>query len=297
MKFQKFRLNRIKYLILILLYMAFTPSVKAMVSPTNDFYINDYANILSSETENYILNKSIALNNVDGTQIVVVTVPDLEGMSLEDYATQLFRNFGIGDKNKNNGLLLLLALEERQFRVEVGYGLEGILPDGKTGRFQDEYIIPYLKNNNWDEGIKNGYDAFYKEIVTLNNLNIDYNNPNEVDSSSTSIKSGDDYGFIFMILVCFFYLIGGGIGNKIRRLKKNKGLYTLIYIIVWLLVCIFFYYTWTIYLILMFFNLVVFLSSRFGFGSGTYFGGGSFSGRGSSSGRSSSGGGGSSGGV
>ena len=145
MKFQKFRLNRIKYLILILLYMAFTPSVKAMVSPTNDFYINDYANILSSETENYILNKSIALNNVDGTQIVVVTVPDLEGMSLEDYATQLFRNFGIGDKNKNNGLLLLLALEERQFRVEVGYGLEGILPDGKTGRFQDEYIIPYLK--------------------------------------------------------------------------------------------------------------------------------------------------------
>ena len=65
-----------------------------------------------------------------------------------------------------------MALEERQFRVEVGYGLEGILPDGKTGRFQDEYIIPYLKNNNWDEGIKNGYDAFYKEIVTLNNLNV-----------------------------------------------------------------------------------------------------------------------------
>lgn len=301
MKFQKFRLNRIKYLILILLYIAFTPSVKAMVSPTNDFYINDYANILSSETEDYILNRSIALNNVDGTQIVVVTVPDLDGMSLEDYATQLFRNFGIGDKNKNNGLLLLLALEERQFRVEVGYGLEGILPDGKTGRFQDEYIIPYLKNNDWDEGIKNGYDAFYKEIVTLNNLNIDYNNPNEVGSSSTSTtksKSGDGYGFIFMILVYLLPLIGGVIGDKIRRLKKNKGLYTLIYIIVWLLVCIFLYYTWTIYLILMFFNLLVFLSSRFGFGkgraSGTYFGGGSFSGGGSSRGGGSSGGGGSS---
>ena len=97
MKFQKFHLNRIKYLILILLCAAFIPGVKAIVSPTNNFYVNDYANILSSETEDYILNRSAALNNIDGTQIVVVTVPNLEGMSLEDYATQLFRNFGIGD--------------------------------------------------------------------------------------------------------------------------------------------------------------------------------------------------------
>ena len=179
MKFQKFHLNRIKYLILVLLSITFISNVNAIVQPTNNFYINDYANILSSEIEEYILKKSVQLDDSDGTQIVVVTVPNLEGMSLEDYATKLFRNFGIGDKEKNNGLLLLLALEERQFRVEVGYGLEGILPDGKTGRFQDEYIIPYLKDNKWDEGIKNGYDAFYKEIVTLNNLDIEYNEPIE----------------------------------------------------------------------------------------------------------------------
>lgn len=163
--FQKYLFNRIKYLILIFLFITFISSVKAIVSPTSNLYVNDYANILSNETEEYIMNKSVALNNVDGTQIVVVTVPNLEGYSIEDYATKLFRNFGIGDKDKNNGLLLLLALEERQFRVEVGYGLEGILPDGKTGRFQDDYIITYLKDDKFDEGVKNGYDAFYAEIV------------------------------------------------------------------------------------------------------------------------------------
>ena len=136
----------------------------AIVKPTYEFYVNDYANILSEETENYIININKELESKTKAQIVVVTIPSLEGDSLEEYSTKLFRSFGIGDKTKNNGLLLLLALEEREFRVEVGYGLEGILPDGKTGRIQDEYMIPYLKENKWDDGIKNGFNAFLQII-------------------------------------------------------------------------------------------------------------------------------------
>ena len=238
MWFQKFHLNRIKYLILILLSLVFLPSVKAIVKPTSNFYINDYANILSSETEEYILNKSVALNNVDGTQIVVVTVPNLEGMTLESYATKLFREFGIGDKDKNNGLLLLLALEEREFRVEVGYGLEGILPDGKTGRFQDEYIIPYLRDNNWDQGIRNGYDAFYKEIVTLNNLNIEYTTPELQSDISTSYlednKSNLDSYDKFIIILSIFTFFTFFVGIYIRCLPKNNNKKKIInYIMVW----------------------------------------------------------------
>ena len=135
------------------------------VKPTTNFYVNDYANILSEETENYIMKNSVSLDSQTKSQIVVVTVPNLDGASLEEYATRLFREFGIGDKEKNNGLLLLLALEEREMRVEVGYGLEGILPDGKTGRFQDQYMIPYFKENKFDEGMLNGYKAFFEEIT------------------------------------------------------------------------------------------------------------------------------------
>ena len=296
MKFQKFHSNRIKYLILILLSIVFLPSVKAIVSPTSNFYVNDYANILSEETEQYIMNRSVALNNVDGTQIVVVTVNNLEGMSLENYATQLFRNFGIGDKQKNNGLLLLLALEEREFRVEVGYGLEGILPDGKTGRFQDQYIIPYLRNNNWDEGIKNGYDAFYKEIVTLNNLNIEYIEP--VDMQNDNMGEAE----LVFSLIMIFGIIGLILGACIRNLDK-KVLLTLIYITIIFLIIYRLYVNESLYIIWAVVNLIFFLVGRFvkfdssysgGRGSSrSSYGGSSFR---SSSSRSFSGGGGRSGG-
>lgn len=276
MKFQKFHLNRIKYLILILLCVAFIPSVKAIVSPTNDFYVNDYANILSSETEDYILNRSVALNNADGTQIVVVTVPNLEGMSLENYSLTLARNFGIGSSEKDNGLLLLLALEEREFRVEVGSGLEGILPDGKTGRFQDEYIIPYLRDNNWDEGIKNGYDAFYKEIVTLNNLNIDYSEPNIIDNN----QSGE-----FIGITLFLSFVIGMICGGIIKSSKNKNKLTNIYLITWGILTFYLFFRFSIYIICMFINLFVFLLSRFGSSTSS---GSNYSGRSGYSSRSSS---------
>lgn len=149
---------------IILILHIFSIKTFAMVKPTSNFYVNDYAHLLDSSTKNYIISTNQDLCRKTGAQIVVVTVPNLEGNSLEEYATKLFRNFGIGDKTKNNGVLLLLALEERQIRVEVGYGLEGCLNDAKTGRIQDEYIIPYLKNNNWNEGIRNGFNAILEEV-------------------------------------------------------------------------------------------------------------------------------------
>ena len=293
MKFQKFHSNRIKYLILILLSIVFLPSVKAIVKPTSDFYINDYANILSYETEEYILNRSVALNNADGTQIVVVTVPNLEGMTLESYATKLFREFGIGNKDKNNGLLLLLALEEREFRVEVGYGLEGILPDGKTGRFQDQYIIPYLKDNNWDEGIKNGYDAFFKEIVTQNNLSIEYIDPVELNHRYINLDSNVE-------LILFFSIFSGMIIGIIIRNSKNKARNTFIYLGIWSFLFIIsklFLFTLLLFVII---NLIGFLIGRFSSGhsrgasSSGFSGGSSFSSSSHSGGGGRSGGGGSS---
>ena len=154
----------------------------ALVEPTYDFYVNDYANLLSSDVEQYIISTNKTLNSQTGAQIVVVTVQNLEGQSLEEYSTELFRKFGIGDKTKNNGVLMLLALEERQMRIEVGYGLEGVLTDGKTGRIQDEYIIPYLKENNWNEGIRNGYSKILEEVA--NEYQVDVGEINAVSQGT-----------------------------------------------------------------------------------------------------------------
>ena len=172
-----------KIIVIILSLFLLTTDVYA-IKPTKDFYVNDYADILSSETENFILNNSVNLATKTTAQIVVITVPSLEGESLEEYATDTFRKFEIGDKEKNNGLLILIALKERKCRIEVGYGLEDTLTDGKTGRIQDEYMIPYFKNDNFDEGILNGYKALYKEIAEKYNM--------ETDVSPTSINTEED---------------------------------------------------------------------------------------------------------
>lgn len=159
----------------VLLYLfSYTNITNAVsvISPTADFYVNDNAGVLSTTTKQYIINTNVELQRKTGAQIVVVTVKSLNGVSIEEYANQLFNSWGIGDSTKNNGLLLLCSYKDRQFRVEVGYGLEGKLPDGKTGRMQDEYIIPYLREDEFDQGIKNGYSAFLKEVADEYNVTI-----------------------------------------------------------------------------------------------------------------------------
>lgn len=288
MKFQMFHLNRIKYLILTFLFITFIPSVKAIVNPTSNFYVNDYANILSSETEEYIMDKSVAISNIDGTQIVVVTVNDLEGDSIEDYAVDLFREFGIGDSKKNNGILILVSKSDRRLRIEVGYGLEGIINDGKAGRIRDEYMIPYLKNNDWDNGIKNGYDAIYSEIVKGNNLDIEYTEP---------VQNVEDDDMDMLIISLLIGIVLGFIARSIKHRNTFTAVYGVVFIILFfmfanllgLLIVNLFAYVFSAYATI---DMVpsIYLGGRGGRGG---FGGGSFGGF--SGGGGSSGGGGASG--
>lgn len=206
MRFQKLILSSI----LLLLSFFIFENVYAIKSPTDKFYVNDYADILNEETEKYIFENSVKLNEKTTVQIVVVTVKDLEGKSIEEYSTELFRKYGIGDKEKNNGLLLLLALKERKSRVEVGYGLEGLLPDGKTGRIQDEYMIPYFKNNNFDEGMLNGYKAFFKEIAN------EYNYKTEI-----KVKE-EDFQIPELLLTAKFFLFFIVLSINIENPKTKK---------------------------------------------------------------------------
>lgn len=285
----------VKVLILCFILLSiFSTFSFAVVSPTSDFYVNDYANLLSSDTKNYIIRANKQLNARTGAQIVVVTIPTLGNNSLEEYATELFRKFGIGDKSKNNGVLLLLALEERQFRIEVGYGLEGILPDAKTGRIQDEYIIPYLKQNNWDDGIKNGFSAVLQVVANEYDvsLNSDSVSPVKADNSSSySPLSSIFRVWIFpFISLIFGMVIRFSVGHSLRRKRAliTFGIYLVIATVIQLFISGF-AFSFIPYFIL--FNLVAFIYGLF-----LFFGGGRGSSGGFSGGGGSFGGGGSSGG-
>ena len=206
-------------IILMLLFIALSLSINykvfALVEPTSEFYVNDYANILSEETENYILNNSVKLASATKAQIVVVTVKNLEGQDIETYATNLFRKFGIGDEKKNNGLLILLALEERDIKIEVGYGLEEIVTDGLSGRYLDDYFVPYLKEDKWDEGIKNGYSAFLLLLCEKYNVNID-------NIDVVQAYSDDDASDSSMLIAFFTGLVYGFVSKKNKKGKEKN---------------------------------------------------------------------------
>ncbi|MGI6167524.1 MAG: TPM domain-containing protein [Eubacteriales bacterium] len=141
-------------------------------SPTQAFYVNDFAGVLDGETEQYIIRTAAALEERTTAQLVVVTISDIGEQAVEEYANNLFNKWGIGSADKDNGVLVLLDIGGRQSRIEVGYGLEGALPDGKTGRIQDNYMIPYFKQNNFNEGIRQGFNALLVEIYTEYGIDI-----------------------------------------------------------------------------------------------------------------------------
>ena len=136
----------------ILIFFIFCTNIYANVSysPTNNFFVNDFANILSSSTESAIQQMAVSTQNATTAQIVVVTVPDLEGRDIEGYSNELFNTWKIGNEEKDNGVLLLISSGDRKVRIEVGYGLEGAINDAKAGRILDDVAIPYMKNNDYD---------------------------------------------------------------------------------------------------------------------------------------------------
>lgn len=134
-------------------------------TPTNSFYVQDYAGVMNAESKARINNLGGQLAAKTKAQVVVVTINTLQGVPIEDYALGILRQWGVGDKNLNNGVVMLVAIGDKQSRIEVGYGLEGALPDAKVGRIQDDYMIPYFQQGDYDKGIVNGYLAVVGEVA------------------------------------------------------------------------------------------------------------------------------------
>lgn len=132
--------------------------------PTTAFFVNDFAGVLDSGDSEQMQKSGEQLYEKTTAQVVVVTVSDMGGKDIESYSIGLARQWGIGSKEKNNGVLLLLALSQREVRIEVGSGLEGALNDAKTGRIIDRYGMDALRENRFSEGLAAIYDALVNEV-------------------------------------------------------------------------------------------------------------------------------------
>ena len=185
-------------LLLILLILPIAcMTVSATPSPTAAFYVNDTAGVLSAEQEKSMVSAAEQLAKQTGAQVVVLTVTTLDGKDITEYALEVARAWGIGDKEKNNGVLILLSTGDREVRVEVGYGLEGCLPDGKTGRLIDEYAIPYYAQNDFASGTVQLFHAVMNVVCEEYSVDPASLNVPVMDTAEEEITTFD---LIFMLV-------------------------------------------------------------------------------------------------
>ena len=147
-------------ILLSLLLCLLLPNAVAKISfPRPYGAVNDFASVIPPDTRKIMENLAEELLQKTGTAVVVATVKTIGDRDPETYANELYENWGIGKKGEDKGVLIFLALQERRVRIETGYGVEGILPDGLVGSLLDEYVVLYLKQNDYGTGLLNGMRA------------------------------------------------------------------------------------------------------------------------------------------
>lgn len=138
--------------------------VLAQTFPKPVGYVNDFANLYSESFEQTLEQELKELEASTSAEIAVVTVENLQDTSIEDYAVRLFENWKIGKEKQDNGVLVLIAREEREARIEVGYGLEGAITDARAGRIIREQMIPAFRQNDYEKGTKAAVEVVKKYI-------------------------------------------------------------------------------------------------------------------------------------
>lgn len=158
------KIKGLPLLIILVVLLLFPTLLLAANYPSSEGYVNDFAGLMDSETKQKLVELTRDLEAKTGAELAIVSVKSLQGKDIETYSNEIFKQWEIGKAKEDNGVLLLVALNERKVRIEVGYGLEGVLPDGKTGRILDERVLPYFKENQYAEGLYAGAQAIAAEI-------------------------------------------------------------------------------------------------------------------------------------
>jgi uncharacterized protein len=219
---------------LALLFLFVLPAFSAASIPASpaDLYVLDQAGVMSADTRALILSSSQELARLTKSQVAVVTLKTLDNQVLEDVSLGILRGWGLGDKKLNNGVLILLVESDRKSRIEVGYGLEGALTDGKTGAIQDQYMLPYFKQGQYDLGLRNGYLAVVQEVAKEYGVTLSQNPDYKATPAAPASNSGQIPGWIkilgvFMLLSLIWldhrYLNGFILGLLIGSLFRGGG--------------------------------------------------------------------------
>ncbi|MPR34468.1 TPM domain-containing protein [Salmonirosea aquatica] len=185
--------------------------------PSPPKLVNDLANQLNATEEAELEQKLVAYNDSTSTQIAVVIIPTVGEYPMADYAFKLGREWGVGQKDKNNGIVLLWAPDDRKVFIATGYGMEGAIPDAIAKRIVSQEIIPEFKNKMYYRGLDRGVDAIIRAAAG------EY----QAEPASSSDGEGFPLGFAIILFMIILFIIlrnrGGGGGRGGRRFRNTGG--------------------------------------------------------------------------
>lgn len=200
-------------IVLLILSLSFSSFAIDFPQPTSKLFVNDFANVIGEEDEEEIMKIGADLYTQTSAQVVVVTVDTLDGYDEKEYALELGREWGVGSKETNNGVVLLLSVSERRVTIQSGYGLEGCVTDAKSGQILDEYVVPYLKENDFSTGLTEGYKAVVSVVCNEYGVELD---PNYEINYYDTYEADDDFAedvlgglIIVFVIIVIFVLVAG----------------------------------------------------------------------------------------
>ncbi|MFW2475579.1 MAG: TPM domain-containing protein [Sediminibacterium sp.] len=208
-----------KLLVIWLMLLSFV-AIQAqdiLPKPNPPRLVTDKANVLSKEQREALEQKLVALDDSSSNQIAVVLLPTLDGYPIEEYANKLFRDWGIGNAKTNNGVLIIAAIEDRKIRIEVGYGLEGAIPDIIASNIIQQDIAPNFKDGNYYRGLDRAIESLAKAAVGEYNVK-------RIKKNKDGVTGKSLLTFIFILFVVLMIVArkGGG-GGRGGGMMSRRG--------------------------------------------------------------------------
>ncbi|WP_210513626.1 TPM domain-containing protein [Hymenobacter terricola] len=205
-------------LLLVLLWLLPATWARAQTIPPRPDpprLVNDLAHLMQPAEADALEQKLVAYNDSTSSQIAVVTVPNLDGDEIADYAQKLYEAWGIGRKGKNNGILVLVAQQEHTARIQTGYGLEGAVPDALAKRIISNVLVPAFRQNQYYAGLDRATD----QLIALAKGEYKADPADAQPQGRDRTGSGIPFWLIIAVMVFIFVMLrnrggGGGRGNR-----------------------------------------------------------------------------------
>jgi uncharacterized protein len=208
----------------LLLFLVFSLSAVAQnipARPNPPRLVNDFANVLTADQVQSLEQKLVSYDDSTSNQIVIVTVPSTGDYDVDAYALKILRDWGVGNKRTNNGIVILAAISDRKIKIEVGYGLEGAVPDIVAKQIIDNEITPNFREGNYYRGFDAATSALIRAATGEYKAPEGYN-----ERKRTTRSGGSGLGWIIpvIIIIILFSRRGGGGGGMMSRRGYNPFL-------------------------------------------------------------------------